>query len=211
MTGSELTITGTNRDGGGRYSGQYLYDEATDVVTGCPARAPAVHNIMKAIKTMSRVKGLSANRQHAEAITIEELTYVMLWSEAQSPRHLLCDDRKRASYFRDQQMLFHVVRHGLMRAFMSTAFTLWTRYVGSHFLGLFFGADCCRWGDLSRNNELCGLRARDIVWDCFLPPYTAQYFTVTLANRKGWQKQVGHNGPSDGESTPYYVGVLVSR
>ena len=138
--GSKLTSVGTPRDSGGRYSGQYLYDEAMDVVTGCPARAPVVLAVMKAIKTMNRVKGMRANRQHAEAITIEELTYVMQWSEVQSPRYLLCDDRVRASYCGDRGMLFHVARHGLMRAFMSTAFTLWTRYVNKCFLGLF------RWG-----------------------------------------------------------------
>jgi hypothetical protein len=39
---------------------------------------------------------------------------------------------------------------------------------------------------------------------------TAQYFTVTLNNRKGWQKQVGHNGPSDGELTAPSEPVSIS-
>ena len=48
----------------------------------------------------------------------------------------------------------------------------------------------------SRNFELTGLQARDIVYGCEGPaPYFHPYFKVHLENRKGWQRQLGHDGP----------------
>ena len=80
------------------------------IVTGCPARAPVVVKTLKAIKTKSRVKGASATRQHAEAMTIEELTYVMEWSEAQCPVSLLGIPVD----VKDTKRQYHVARHGLL-------------------------------------------------------------------------------------------------
>ena len=118
------------RDDHGRYAGKYLYDDPTGEVIGCPARAPAVEKVVKAIKTKSRVKGSSATRQHAEAMTIEELNYVVAWSEGQCSSHLL-GTRLPASHDTGT-IRYHVAKHGFMRAFMSTGFTLWTRYVTHH-------------------------------------------------------------------------------
>src|SRR6266550_8645754 len=109
----------------GRFAGPYQFDEAMGTVTGCPARAPVVVKTLKAIKTKSRMKGASATRQHAEAMTMEELTYAMEWSEAQCPVSLLGTpvDAK------DTKRQYHIVRHSLLRALFSTGFTLWTRCV----------------------------------------------------------------------------------
>jgi len=54
---------------------------------------------------------------------------VMDWSEAQCPGHWLSTNKQDESQFHDTRHLFNVARHGLMRAFLSTGFTLWTRYV----------------------------------------------------------------------------------
>ncbi|KAK2459362.1 hypothetical protein APHAL10511_008620 [Amanita phalloides] len=160
-----------NMDVHGRYSGKYLYEDTTGGMIGCPAHALAVEKVMKAIKTKSRMKGSSATHQHAEAMTIEELTYAIAWSEGQCPSYWL---GSRLPELQDTGAArYCIARHGLMHAFMSTGFTLWTR-----------------------GNELCNLQARDIVWDQ-QPPYTALYFTMTLENRKGWQQQLGYIGPSD--------------
>ena len=73
---------------------------------------------MKAIKTKSRVKGSSTTHQHAEAMTVEELTYIVAWSEGQCPSHLI------GSRLLDVQdtgaIRYQITRHGLMHVFMST-------------------------------------------------------------------------------------------
>jgi hypothetical protein len=98
-------------------------------VASCPAWAPAVTKLMKAIKTRGRTKGLNATRQHAEAMTIKELTYVMEWSEQQCPMSLLRPGEGATAHAWDSKQLFTITKHGLMQAFMSTGFTLWTQYV----------------------------------------------------------------------------------
>ena len=109
-----------SRDGE-KYAGEYSYNEETGKVTGCPARASAVEKFMKAIKTKSGVKGSAATREHAEAMRIEELQKIMQWSESQCPHEML----GREHY--DLDTLKLVIKHGLVRAFAASGFTLWTR------------------------------------------------------------------------------------
>src|ERR1700760_2410781 len=97
------------RDESGRYAKKYECDQETEIVTGCPARAPNVAKIMKSIKTKGWVKGVSAARQHAEAMMVEELTYVMEWSEAQCPGQWLSMSKWNVSQFHDTRLLFSVV------------------------------------------------------------------------------------------------------
>ena len=112
-----------SRDANGCYAGKYGYDDKTGEVIGCPAQAPAVEKVMKVIKTKSREKGTSATRQHAEAMTVEELTYIVAWSKSQCS-HLL-GTRLPAS--QDTGTIrYHITMHGFMHAFMSTGYTLWT-------------------------------------------------------------------------------------
>ena len=86
--------------------------------------------IMSAIKTKGRVKGMNVTHQHAEAMVIEELTYVMEWSELQCPAVLIGPSESAAAYCsQGTKQLVNVAKHALMRAFMSTGFTLWTRCV----------------------------------------------------------------------------------
>lgn len=54
------------------YAGAYALDKATSIVTGCPARAPAIHDLMKAVKTRAGTKGAAATRKHAEAMSLED-------------------------------------------------------------------------------------------------------------------------------------------
>ena len=110
-----------NRDGD-TYDGPYTLDEKTGIVRGCPARAPAVVAVLNAVKTRSKKKGYSATRNHAEAMSIEELQKLMRWSEETCPDELLTMPLK------DIETLKFRLEHALMRAFVSSAFTLWTRY-----------------------------------------------------------------------------------
>ena len=114
----------TSRDANGHYAGKYIYDNQTGKVIGCLARAPAVEKVVKAIKMRSREKGANATRQHAKAMTVEELTYIVTWSEGQCSHSL----GTRLPYSQDTGTIrYHIAKHGFMCAFMSTRFTLWTR------------------------------------------------------------------------------------
>lgn len=113
-----------NRDND-RYAGEYSYDEKQGEVRGCPARAPAVRSVLQAVKTRARTKGASATRNHAEAMTIEEIQKLMNWSETQCSNELLTVPVPIATMEESKRRL----EHGLMRAFMASAFTLWTRLV----------------------------------------------------------------------------------
>ncbi|KAJ7225060.1 hypothetical protein B0H12DRAFT_1205286 [Mycena haematopus] len=59
---------------GGKYSGAYLK----------PARAPEIESFLKCIKTKARKKGAAATRNHAEAMTIEDIRKIMEYSEAEN-------------------------------------------------------------------------------------------------------------------------------
>lgn len=80
-----------------------------DLVMGCPAKAPIVHTVMKAIKTRAVSKGAVATRQHAEAITIEDLTQMIQWLEKMCPNSLFQSRPNNAQMIKDMNL------HGLMR------------------------------------------------------------------------------------------------
>ncbi|KAF8817109.1 hypothetical protein BYT27DRAFT_7247661 [Phlegmacium glaucopus] len=63
------------------YAGPYLFDEQTGLIRGCPARAPVIQAVMKAIKTKALTKGAAATWNHAEAMSIEDMEKMMQWSE----------------------------------------------------------------------------------------------------------------------------------
>lgn len=113
------------------YAGKsYEYDRVTEVVKGNPARSSRIRSYIRVINSMSGEKGSSTEgRRHAEAMKLEDITQVMRWSELQCPPSKFEDAPKNL----DEMM--HNVKHGLMRAFMTTGFVLWTRYV-SVFLSL---------------------------------------------------------------------------
>ncbi|KAF9024486.1 hypothetical protein BDZ89DRAFT_925293, partial [Hymenopellis radicata] len=147
------------------YQGPYSYD-ARNGVRGNPARAQAVMNTVHEIKNRDRKGGAAATRNHAEAITIEEMKRTMEWSFSICPE-LLVTRFLRADSTLTMEERSNVIEHTFMRAFTSTGFTLWTR-----------------------NFETCQLRRSDITWNRFRQDaYNTPYFTVFLENRKGWQNK----------------------
>ncbi|KAF8955908.1 hypothetical protein BDZ97DRAFT_1907423 [Flammula alnicola] len=155
---------------GDRYAGKYELNEATGEVRGCPARAPSVTDVLYCIKIRAKSRGASAVRNHADAMTIEEIQTLMRWSTSICPDEMLTADPKTITNMED---LMFRLEHGFMRAFMSSAFTLWTRCF-----------------------ELASLQAQDIELDCRGPaPYYAPHFKVHLNHRKGWQQEKGYDGP----------------
>lgn len=107
---------------GDRYSGNYYeLNEETGVVSGCPAQAREIIKIIKAVKMRSAADG-SDDHEHALPMLLEDLTCVMQWSETVCPQKRFSE----ALPTNVEDWLF-VLRHGLMQALKSTAFTLWTR------------------------------------------------------------------------------------
>ncbi|KAF8695767.1 hypothetical protein AX14_001656 [Amanita brunnescens Koide BX004] len=161
---------------GKKYAGPYTYNQSMQTWSGCPARADIIYETIKSIKNRHTAAG--AKRRHAEAIMIEDLMQVMQWSEDQSPKVRLTIIP--ALTFQDHLL---ALSHGLMRAFMSTGFTLWTR-----------------------NFELCNIQAGHI--DRCLSvrcPENLEYFTVELVNRKGWMAaKGGPDGPLKGNTYNIY-------
>ncbi|KAF8797576.1 hypothetical protein BYT27DRAFT_7228935 [Phlegmacium glaucopus] len=149
------------------YSGAYSYDEKQYKVLGCPTRASAVRSVLQAVKTRAHTKGALATRNHAEAITIEEIQKLMNWSEKN------CPNEKLTSTPVENMEEWGSVKYRLMHAFMTSAFMLWTRCF-----------------------ELLSLQAGDIENGCIGPaPYYIPHFKIHLENRKGWQKEKGYDGP----------------
>ncbi|KAJ8520009.1 hypothetical protein ONZ45_g3117 [Pleurotus djamor] len=151
-------------EGNGKYAGAYKLNDITGEVSGCPARSLSVKDVMKAIKNKANKKGASATRNHAEAMTLDDLTQMMKWSVSQCP-----DERFGSEYTPETTSdLVLMLEHSTFRAFASLAFVIWTR-----------------------NNEACGLQRRDITWGLKGPaPWHAPMWSLHLENRKGWQKQI---------------------
>ena len=112
-----------SRRDGDTFSGPYSFDKETETVKGCPARSSTIKSYLKVIASKSGAKGAAAaTRHHAEAMGLEELKKVVRWSEMQYPSKILAAEPK------DFEELMLAVEHTMMRAFMTSGFTLWTRY-----------------------------------------------------------------------------------
>ncbi|KAM6495111.1 hypothetical protein JOM56_009734 [Amanita muscaria] len=136
---------------GDNFSGEFRgFDEDRGRAIGCPARSNAILSIMSVIKNKNGIKGAHTVRNHAEAMTLTVLSRIVAWSEVEVPLPTVGD-------------LANVILHFLMRAFMASGFTLWTRFF-----------------------ELCRLQGGDLEMNC-VSDDCLLYFKVTLVNRKGWQ------------------------
>ena len=78
---------------------------------------------LKSIKNKNVVEGVK--KRQAEAMTLQDLTKIIQWSEAQCPPQQLVV-RQATSYPKDGDHQLNL-SHGLMHAFVSSGFTLWTR------------------------------------------------------------------------------------
>jgi hypothetical protein len=111
------------RRDGDTYSGPYSFDKETETVKGCPARSSTIKSYIKVIASKSGAKGAAeAVRHHAEAMGLEELKKIIQWSEKMYPSEKLSGEPPK-----DMNELMLAVEHTMMRAFMTSGFTLWTR------------------------------------------------------------------------------------
>lgn len=105
---------------GGNYRGDWRIDSDTGKVAGNPAASLEVQQIMKCITNKTRASG---SRDHAEAMRIEDLRKIMQWSETQVTSTIDWCNTK----ITDTSRLLTIAKHLSTRAFMTMAFTLWTR------------------------------------------------------------------------------------
>lgn len=115
------------RDSRGKFRGPYQCDEETGKVTGNPALSAEVQDLYRTLQN-SKKSGMGGFRDHAEAMPIEVLRKMMAWSEELVPSVPEAEMQEKYAGYEQTALLF-VWKHLMMRAYMSTAFTLWTRYV----------------------------------------------------------------------------------
>lgn len=80
-----------------------------------------MQDLLKAIKNRDKASG--DTRNHAEAMSAEEMKKMMQWSEG----HVSGDPAELK--FDNTEDLVAAGKHYLMRAFATSGFTLWTRYI----------------------------------------------------------------------------------
>ncbi|KAG1828047.1 hypothetical protein DFJ58DRAFT_849262, partial [Suillus subalutaceus] len=157
---------------GETYREPYHFNPATGIVSGNPAQSAAVQDMMEVLKNNEGAEG--GCRNHASAMTIEDMRKIMAWSYKQCPDELisLIYSQVQSGLPLDMDEVISAQKHLVIRAFATTGFTIWTR-----------------------NFELTKIRRKDVVWNCQgLPPYNIPYNLVSLLNRKGWQRK----GKTDG-------------
>jgi hypothetical protein len=102
-----------------KFRGPYKLDDITREVSGNPAHSANIEDLMKTIKNKAGADG--GHRNHAEAIRIEDVKKIMATSEAECPIGCTYE------HIKDTIQLRITTEHILMRAFISSGFTLWTR------------------------------------------------------------------------------------
>ncbi|KAF6755019.1 hypothetical protein DFP72DRAFT_812044 [Ephemerocybe angulata] len=152
------------------YGGDYHCDSKTGKVTGCPAKAYEVKQLVKSVKARAAKRGEGTERHHAEAITIEDMQSTMRWSQT-----VCLDSLLENPPLGNPDILAVLDKHGLFRAFSTTAFTMFTR-----------------------NFETCNMRFGDLDFTGRGPgPRYRPFIGVELSERKGWQKAAGNDGVVD--------------
>lgn len=108
----------------GYNSKQYSVEEKTGLVSGNPADSSDVQSLIESIKHHDRKNGSAATRDHAEAITIEELEAIIAYSQA-----VVSDEVVEMGIkgLLNEEWTKRAMKHAEMRAFFTTGFVLWTR------------------------------------------------------------------------------------
>ncbi|KIK34503.1 hypothetical protein CY34DRAFT_17678 [Suillus luteus UH-Slu-Lm8-n1] len=112
---------------GETYCGPYHCDEGTGVVTGNPALSAAAQDMMEVLKNNEGAEG--GSRNHASAMTIEDMQKLMAWSYSQCPdgivSHIHQSIEGRSTLEAADVILAQ--RHLMVCAFSPTGITIWTR------------------------------------------------------------------------------------
>ncbi|KAJ7017450.1 hypothetical protein C8F04DRAFT_921186, partial [Mycena alexandri] len=147
---------------------------------GNPVESADVEDVMKAIKNKC---GQDGRRAHSFfAMSKENMARIFSWSDQVCPPETYFAEAKTTG----ERTLR--TKHLMYKAFSSTGWTIWTRYVGishrrQYHLTVFF-LSC-------RNFELIKLREGDLTFGLEDPKaFNTPYFELRLLNRKGWQRKI---------------------
>ncbi|KAG1778323.1 hypothetical protein EV702DRAFT_1044634 [Suillus placidus] len=168
---------------GETYRGPYHCDEGTGVVTGNPALSAAAQDMMEVLKNNEGAEG--GSRNHASAMTIEDMQKLMAWSYSQCPDGIVSHIRQSVEgrSILDVANVILAQQHLMVRAFSTTGITIWTR-----------------------NFELTKIKRKDVVWNCQgRPPYGIPFDLVSLVNCKGWQRKGEIDGALKGHEYEVYA------
>jgi hypothetical protein len=133
---------------------------------------------MKAIKNKCGADG--GERTHSLAMTKEYMAKVFAWSDG------VCPPSTYFSAVKTKEELTLVTKHLMYKAFSSTGWTIWTRYVGSLKIPYHLTTFQHR-----RNFELIKLKEKDLTFGLEdTQGFNAPYFELRLNNRKGWQRKI---------------------
>ena|ERR1700759_5216236 len=99
-----------------------------------------IREMMRIVKNKNGVRGANPVRNHAEAMHVGDLERIMAWSEKVCPladiedfvstdlaNNMSTNESVAVLQATTMRVSMPMIKHVLMRAFMSTAFTLWTR------------------------------------------------------------------------------------
>lgn len=111
------THSGPNRDDD-TYRGRWRFDEVNKQFVGNPVRSAAVEDIHDACKN----KDGEADRTHARAMTFNDMERLLTYTMHHCPNDNELDNLASLG-LRATTLLFN--------AFVTTGFTLWTRYVNA--------------------------------------------------------------------------------
>ncbi|THU92314.1 hypothetical protein K435DRAFT_862637 [Dendrothele bispora CBS 962.96] len=141
----------------GKYRGRWREDRERNEWVGNPTSSPLVTDMLAACKN----KDGETERKHSRAMSIEDMTNIFLWSWN------ICPDNSPVTTTQERALK---TEHLFFRAFISVAFTLWTR-----------------------NCETSTLKAKDIDWVTEPRPNAPQgdppAINIRLRERKGWQRK----------------------
>ena len=103
----------------GMYRGSYQINRETGKITGNPAKAATVSDLLHDVKNKGKSTG--GLRNHAEAMSIHDIQTILSYSERQ------CSSQWTSYDMQVLETRRHVAEHLMMRAFLSIGFTAWTR------------------------------------------------------------------------------------
>lgn len=98
------------------------------MVTGNPALSAAAQDMMEVLKNNEGAEG--GSRNHASAMTIEDMQKLMAWSYSQCPDGIVSHIRQSVEGRSTLEVADVILaqRHLMVRAFSATGITIWTRY-----------------------------------------------------------------------------------
>jgi hypothetical protein len=120
---SQLTLHPLLSDGD-TYRGKWLYHDSHNRWEGNPAESAEVQDIRTAVRHKTGADG--SDRTHLLAMSKEYMDQILTWSENECPEDAYSEEAKKTMSMDDQMKL---TTHLEYRAFASTAWIIWSRYV----------------------------------------------------------------------------------